>query len=373
MKIADFAMYDGADQFVYQGKQFRRLRLLGTGSFADVYLFQEVGTNKQVCVKTEKCVNHQYALGHLFENESCWYEKVYGMGVLSGDPNDLFSPCHIILPYFAGMVLHEKKYSSERELYFYWILTAVAVKALHEKHQVIHGDIKSDNVIVQEKKVCLIDFGFSTRVGKMRAITFDAEDRLFIRHQAPELFVDGGSVAAAITQDIYCLGSMLRNMFYHFFLFASAAEGLSTARKKVENIAAHMMHEAAQSRWSIQKSVYLLSMSCLSQLPKPFWNKIVLDESFARVEVVFSVVIQDRINVLTAELEGCKWFGARKREKIAGLKKLREAILKKPTCALEYIVSAKNEKPVIVGLFSHRTQTMLSEMNEVATALRLVQ
>src|SRR3990167_27361 len=331
MRIPDFSQYDGGTQFAYQDKIFHREKSLGSGSFAEVLLFETQDKTQRYAVKCEKACLHKYGHGNDFATEAKWYQTIYGLGVLSGNPKNVYAPHYILMPYFEGRLLHEKMYQSAKELFYYWMWSAMAICNLHQQHHVIHADLKFDNIIAGDNKIFLIDFGMITRVNDVRKECFYPDDKFFITHQPPELFFgEDKEKKASECQDVYCLGYLLRTLFYLFFIeHVSTQSELLETQKKVGTVTQNMTQWKPERRWSIEKSIYMLSVACLSQLPKEMWSQVVFQNMSNTSQAIFDMAIQVRIDELTREQKKLDSPSSVKEKKIDGLKKLQQQIAEK--------------------------------------------
>ncbi len=373
MRIPDFSQYDGGNQFIFQENIFNRVKELGSGSFADVFLFETKDKKQQYAVKCEKASFHAFRHGDDFENEARWYQAIYGLGVSSGNPKNIYAPHYILMPYFQGELLHHKLYRSVKELFFYWMWTAIAIRNLHQQHKVIHADLKEDNVIAGDKSVFLIDFGFATIISQIRKSHFYPGDQFLIRHQPPELFLDNANeIKAGESQDGYSLGCLLRNLFFSFYVQnVSICPELLETKRKVGFITQNMTHQRSEQRWSIEKSIYMLSVACLSQLPKEIWCRAIIQDVSNTSQAVFDTAIQVRIDELMVEQKKCHSPSPVKEKKICGLKKLQQNIARNPISVLDMLLEAKKDRALTAGVFSNRTEVLLSELVEIGHAFRL--
>lgn len=373
MRTPEFSVYDGGDQFVYANTVFYRQKQLGHGSFSDVFLFSTKDKTQFCAVKCEKNYLQRYPFGQLFDNEAKWYQKVYGVGVLSGDPATCCAPHYILIPYFRGELLQCKSFATVKELFFHWIWTAIAIRQLHQKHQAIHGDLKLDNVVAGRDHIFLIDFGFATAIQAVRQAHFYSADRTVIAHQPPELFFDDvEEKKACVSQDIYSLGFLLSHLLHLFhYQHSMPLAALSDSQNKISYIVHHMTCYQPAQRWSIEKSIYMLSIACLSSLSKT----ILYRAEFANINTshaVFDLGIQVRIDELTAEQAKRDTPLPIKEKKIMGLKNLQRQIADKPSEALEAVRQAKKNADLVSGVFLHRTEILLSELIDVGSQLGLL-
>lgn len=374
MSVPDFSVYDGGDQFAYQNKTLHRVKFLGSGSFSEVFLFETKDKKDRYAVKCEKAFCCGYCHGDDFSSEAKWYEAIYGLGVLSGDAKNSHAPHYILIPYFQGQLLGLKIYRSVKELFFYWIWTAIAIHHLHQKHHMIHGDLKVDNVVAGNNEVFLIDFGFSTIINHVRRSYFYPEEQFIIRHQSPELFSENfKAIKAHESQDIYSLGCLLRNLFFSFYVDnISSHSELLEMQKKAGCVTQNMTHPRSGQRWSIEKSIYVLSIACLSQLPGQIWDRVIYEDVSHSSQHIFDTAIQVRIDELMLEQKKLDSPSPVKEKKVGGLKKLQQQIAEKPIYALDAVLAAKKDRTLTAGIFSNRTAVLLGELAEIGHNYRLL-
>ena len=81
---------------------------------------------------------------------------------------------------------------------------------LQQKFQFVHGDLKMENIMLNQNRVRLIDFGFSSRVNPMHPHKriHDASKKTFTNHQQFDTFAKGKDVAQLVTQ---ILGMMYKD------------------------------------------------------------------------------------------------------------------------------------------------------------------
>ena len=112
--------------------------------------------------------------------------------------------------------LYYKKVSTLSEIVNLFLLMIQEIKNTPGQG-VIHGDIKEDNIMItSDSKVKLIDFGQAQLINGEKISTLgDPNQHL---HIAPECFRGSSSpvLVAAVTQDIYSLGYMLRFLYNYY-------------------------------------------------------------------------------------------------------------------------------------------------------------
>lgn len=385
--FSDFSRFNGADVFSFQNKSFFLVKELGSGGYGDVKLFESEDGTKRFAVKCERIYNGRYAFGALFDEEAKWYQKIHGLGILSGDPKKQDKPHYVLMPYFDGKPLCQITYFSAKQIFYDWIWTAAAINELHQKHSIIHGDLKTDNVI-SGTKVYIIDFGFVTRFNQTRNAIFPADERELQYHQAPELFTaTREKKTAQLTQDIYSLGIILRDLTFIFFNpSAETSFAKQEHYEKTNEVVSHLCAPIPADRWSIAKSIYILATAFLSTIPRSIWEKIAKETTITLSEdpaalmqsvcaATFNSAIQMRVDELSQEK---KWLdktsgGARvKEKKIIGLRDLQISLAKKPSAALDALYEANQDRDITRGFFRHKTRDLLCDLSEIATCFQQV-
>jgi serine/threonine protein kinase len=226
----EFENYVGGDCFTYEGIGYRWQRGLGAGRYGKVALFKSDSyTQSRVVplqpsffvVKIEKggfeYGKWRYGEGSQFHSEAAWNQEVYDLGVFAGDPAKNDQPHAVLMKYIEGVTLEHVTPRSMAEMATIFIGVVAAIQHLHQTHNMVHGDIKSPNIIYgKDGKYYPIDFGLAERRGKKNVGAYEVPQlaagktlESVFPHIAPECF---GSklIEADITQDVYALGYLLR-------------------------------------------------------------------------------------------------------------------------------------------------------------------
>lgn len=368
--IPDFSSYNGGNFFFFGRKVFSCEKVLGSGAYGNVFLFTSRDGEK-LAVKCERRYHDRYAFGAYFKAEAEWYQKIHGLGVFSGDLANYTKPHYMLIPYFEGKPLYEVIYYSVKQVFFDWIWTAAAINELHEKHHVIHGDLKTDNII-SGKRVYLIDFGFVTRVNTKRGTVFRIDENNSQYHQAPELFTNTNEKQLAkTTQDIYSLGLLLRDLFSIYTENAFLID--DTHSSQTQEVIENLSTRDPSQRWTIAKAIYLLATSFLSTIPRNMWQTSIKIDEKAKNPALFMPFIcvmllnnalQIRIDELTQEKKRLneKSKGARtKGKKITGLSDLQKELTQLSSSALDVLHKAKQDSDMTAGFFRHKTRDLLEK------------
>ncbi|MCP4475114.1 MAG: protein kinase family protein [Gammaproteobacteria bacterium] len=170
---------------------YQREGLLGRGNFGTVYLYVSENGNAYKAVKF-------YQKNYHIQEEYDGYKTYY--------PDEEFflqqqSQSYLIMPFFDGILLEKAKGNLNA-----WLKAAEAIHLLHKKG-LIHGDLKTDNIIYNAKNNCcyLIDFGFCYKVnGNAITVSRFLRANSVKRLWAPERYtVYSETVAANKNQDVY--------------------------------------------------------------------------------------------------------------------------------------------------------------------------
>src|SRR3990167_10796796 len=106
----DFSNYDGGDHFIFEKKYYRKCgEKIGNGVYGEVFCFQ-ADDHTKLAVKSELIFDFNFIFGNDFQKEAAWYQKIYGLGVFSGDPNNQHTSHFILMPYFEGKTLYTFRY-----------------------------------------------------------------------------------------------------------------------------------------------------------------------------------------------------------------------------------------------------------------------
>ena len=156
----------------------------------------------------------------------------------------LSSLCHPYLPYLFGICTTEKPYrlvmqfhstdgnnsrtllqelrdhevnSSEEMLLGFCAQLMEAVKYLHCEVYILHNDITTSNIVIDDTHIVLIDFGKATEILKARRYNLgeDEQQEYLIKYPqlAPEV-IDGRK-KQSVYSDIYAIGLILYHVSNH--------------------------------------------------------------------------------------------------------------------------------------------------------------
>jgi serine/threonine protein kinase len=376
-----FSAYNGEEDFIFQGKIFyKHNKKLGEGGYGVVYRF-EADDHTQLAVKSELPDLEKYSHGKYFQNEALWYQQIYGLGVLSGDPNNYEHPHYVLMPYFEGKTLYESIYPTLKTVISYWIKSAYAVQQLHEKHLGVHCDLKSDNIIIGNcvDQAFIIDFGFTTPINEKRNFYIENTHRnkKSYRQYAPEVFTSHeGNRRAHPLQDVYSLGILLCDLHALFLAKQQCSDSPLNMVVTMNDVKMNLIMEDPRRRWPIAKAIYILASSFFSQIPRQVWTNVMSERELYKLKhthlmiemwhIISKVAIQVRRRELEHENKERK--SERKDQKINGLNLLLFKTRKISPVEFNQVVSDTKMKfpQLTAGIFSKRTETLLNELGSVA-------
>lgn len=190
---------------------FTHVSLLGTGGYADVYLFEQSRPRRHVAVKVLRAADLTPARRAQFEAEADLMAQVsahpYIVHIFQADVADDGRP-YLVMEYYPRPHLGARA-ATERlsvpEVLRIGIQLAGAVESAH-RLGILHRDIKPANVLTsQYGRPGLTDFGISATVGQRT----DDEDRggMSIPWSAPEVFSSDAEPDERC--DVYSLGATI--------------------------------------------------------------------------------------------------------------------------------------------------------------------
>ncbi|OGT45805.1 MAG: hypothetical protein A3E82_07210 [Gammaproteobacteria bacterium RIFCSPHIGHO2_12_FULL_38_11] len=387
--IPEFSSYDGGPSFIYQAKIFYKCEeKLGSGTFGEVFRF-ESNDRSQFSVKSELIYAGKYCYGAEFQKEAEWYQKIYGVGVFSGNAKNKIKPHYILMPFFEGKTLYAVTYDSVKEVFYRWLKTANAVNQLHQKQGLVHCDLKTDNVIIGKRidqkmpdaspeNAFIIDFGCLTPVDSLRPDFFydSLENKARFYHQPPEIFLcQRKKIKAHPMQDVYALGILLRDIFRIFVLQKHGDRDFFDAKNIVRTIKENLTHQDFSQRWPITKAIYMVAITFFSRISREILVKQIDDECLNKLDqadllpsvwrTTTIAVLQMHIDLLTFEQKNKK--SKKKEHKINGLRFLQSEIKISDPKLLEKMISDTKIKfpDVTAGIFSRRTKMLLVDVAAV--------
>ncbi len=188
---------------------FRYISLLGSGGFADVYLYEQDRPRRRVAIKVLISDLRTEGARRAFESEANLMAQLsshpYIVTIFQSDVTD-DGHSYLAMEYCSRPSLdlrYRKARLSVAEALTVGIQVASAVESAH-RAGIVHRDIKPANILVTDyNRPALTDFGIS---GTMDS-TIDEDQGMSIPWSPPEAFRSGG--ADGITIDVWALGATI--------------------------------------------------------------------------------------------------------------------------------------------------------------------
>lgn len=147
--------------------EYRLLKKLAEGGFGVTYMAEHIRSGKPVCVKHAINVSPEDNEILLEEAAAMWDLRHWGIPAIRNIVDMPDGSLSLVMSYVPGPTLQqvvEKNNGSLDPEHVAWITDRILniLKYLHW-HQVIHGDVKPQNVIIQPENhtVVLVDYGLS--------------------------------------------------------------------------------------------------------------------------------------------------------------------------------------------------------------------
>jgi serine/threonine protein kinase len=248
---------------------FRFVQLLGSGGFADVYLYEQEWPSQKVAIKVvrpdvplterEKAMftSEANAMARLADHP--YIVSVVTAGTTSAEEG---SRPYLVMRYCPPPDLGARVQAqpmSVPDAVSTGIKLASAVETAH-RSGIIHRDIKPSNVLVTPyHEPALSDFGIA---GRLHEIEGDHEVRISYPWSPPEL-LDGRS-NGSVASDVYSLGATIWNLLVGRSPF-SIPNGDNTSRA----LSARILHSAPPrtQRPDVPPALEQLLSQCLSKTP----------------------------------------------------------------------------------------------------------
>ena len=201
--------------------RYRLLRKLGRGSFGEVWAAHDEVADVDVAVKIYVALDDRGI--EEFREEFRNVSTLIHTNILRPEHYDVYgSRPFLVMPLCRGSVEGQAGGMSEPELWHFIRDVSSGLAYLHG-HEILHRDIKPDNILVNaDGDYVISDFGISTRMrSTMRRSSMrqnkDADISGTIAYMAPEMFTRSPSAVKAT--DIWALGATLYELMTGELLF----------------------------------------------------------------------------------------------------------------------------------------------------------
>ncbi|KAG0441816.1 putative cell division protein kinase [Dictyocoela muelleri] len=190
-------------------------RLLGSGTYANVYLGYDIEKNRRVALKKIK-TNEYEGMPATALREICILKTInhdHIVKILDVVHNEI--DLIIVMEYIEyNLNDYLKVHRSDQDVSKLFLQLLLAVEYIHER-QIVHRDIKPENILVSNGVLKLADFGLSRSI----EITMDTYsfEVITLWYRPPELLMDVDIYGPEI--DIFSLGCVFAEMITGEVLF----------------------------------------------------------------------------------------------------------------------------------------------------------
>ncbi len=193
--------------------EYKCIKLLGKGAFGSVYLTKNIHTGENHAIK-------------IIKKDNLHFNEVYNHALLGKHDNIVEfkkvykskNNVYVVMEYVDGLELFEKfkqekiLFSEEKTRYYFKKI----LNGLDYMHSlgICHKDLKLENIIVDNDKVKICDFGFSSS----KHYRYEAETKIgSMAYCAPEVLLD--HIKDEYKLDIWSLGVILFILLCGYYPF----------------------------------------------------------------------------------------------------------------------------------------------------------
>lgn len=190
-------------------EHYRLLRLLGSGSFGDVWLAHNMLADIDVAIKFYGTLDEKGIKD--FRNEFKIAYRLRHPNLLNINHFDVYENCpYLVMPYCAhGSVNRQIGQMPEQEIWKFVLDVSGGLAFLHSQQPpVVHQDIKPDNILVtSDGRYVISDFGISRTFRTKMSRTNNSSSSGTIAYMGPERFSEKPMIVLA--SDIWAFGMTL--------------------------------------------------------------------------------------------------------------------------------------------------------------------
>jgi len=220
-------------------KRYQLVRLLGRGGFSEVWLAKDSYTKLDIAIKV-------YAPGQGMDSDGLADFSAELAGVYNLNHTNLLKPAHVdawegmpylIMPFCSqGSVFKRIGKMSEEEIWKLIHDVAAGLAYLHE-NDIIHQDIKPDNILIDDNgNYVITDFGISTKARSTlrKSVIGGAVSSGTIEYMGPERFSDHPAPIKA--SDIWSLGATVYELITGNVPFGEMGGGMQKVGAEIPEI-----------------------------------------------------------------------------------------------------------------------------------------
>lgn len=201
------AHYDGTAESFGEGSiigNYQVLELIAEGGFGRTYRGEHIIVGEPVCIKDCSNVDKDLQEALIEEAKAAWDLRHYAIPVMRDVLRLVDGSPVLIMSYIPGLTLEKivEKISRLDPEHVAWIAERVLNALMYIHYQgVIHGDLKPQNIIIQEEShaVVIVDFGLSSVKPSSKS-----ESKGYTPYFAPPEEVNGLTLVPE--SDFYSLG-----------------------------------------------------------------------------------------------------------------------------------------------------------------------
>ena len=219
--------------------RYQLVRLLGRGGFSEVWLAKDAYTHLDIAIKV-------YAPGQGMDTDGLVEFSQELVGVFNLNHTNLLKPTHVdawegmpylILPFCSqGSIVKRVGKMSEEDIWKMMHDVASGLAYLHQ-HDIVHQDIKPDNILVDDNGNYLItDFGISTKARSTlrKSVAAGAVNAGTMAYMGPERFSKQPTPTRA--SDIWSFGAMVYELITGNVPFGDMGGGMQKNNAEIPDI-----------------------------------------------------------------------------------------------------------------------------------------
>lgn len=322
-------------QILKQAGDFKVLKTLATSSFSNVYLVEHLLSHNKYAMKAIKNPNNKARIENEIDINRTLnsLDEVLKLVNVFYDEKKLFFVYELANQGTLEKFIENTDFMEEKKIIDIFSTLLKTLKVIHN-HDILHHDIKPDNIIVKDNKFYFCDFGLSFKNKKSVDLVHLKTDTVYA---APEVYHGVYNKAS----DIYALGATLYYMATKSQVFNLSHKDNESYRmlchtklnidftkiksKKIQYLVKRMMDKNHRQRASIPELEYILlndyshyeiKQESLDYTPEKIRSDLDIYTELANDEIAFA---QNALAGLLGEENSVKAFEYYKKAAANGL------------------------------------------------------